>query len=38
MTDRLRRLWCTLMHRGCMLPIHGRYLCPTCLIERDVEW
>ena len=38
MTARLRLLWCRLMHSGCMLPIHSRYKCPTCLIEREVEW
>jgi hypothetical protein len=38
MLKRIRRMWCIILHRGAMLPIHGRYLCPKCLIEHICEW
>jgi hypothetical protein len=31
-------VWCKTMHRQAMWPIHGRYLCPTCLHEYVVDW
>jgi hypothetical protein len=30
--------WCKTMHRQAMWPIHGRYLCPTCLHVYEVKW
>jgi hypothetical protein len=38
MRQRLRRLWCSLAHSGAMLPIHGRYLCPVCLLPHSVPF
>jgi len=32
-------VWCKTMHRGqAMWPIHGQYLCPTCLHVYEVKW
>jgi hypothetical protein len=30
--------WCRLIHPIPMWPIHGRYLCPSCLREYTVYW
>jgi hypothetical protein len=29
----VERIWCETMHDRVMWPIHGRYLCSTCLRE-----
>lgn len=38
MWDRLSELWCKSMHSKAMWPIHGKYVCPTCLREYPVIW
>ena len=34
----IRTTWCKSMHNQAMWPIHGRYICPTCLQEYPVAW
>jgi hypothetical protein len=34
----IRTTWCKSMHNQAMWPIHGRYICPTCLQEYPVVW
>jgi len=36
--DWFGQVWCKMMHRGAMWPIHGRYVCPQCLREHPVAW
>jgi hypothetical protein len=38
MLNRISGVWCKTMHRQAMWPIHGRYLCPTCLRVYEVKW
>lgn len=38
MLNWISEVWCKTMHRQAMWPIHGRYLCPTCLHEYVVDW
>jgi len=38
MKDWMGQIWCKMMHRGAMWPIHGRYVCPQCLREHRVAW
>lgn len=33
---KLKRVWCKLFHTEAMWPIHGRYLCATCLEPWEV--
>jgi hypothetical protein len=37
-TERLRVLWCRLMHDAPMWPIHGIYRCRTCGQSYPVPW
>ncbi len=34
----IRSQWCNSMHNQAMWPIHGKYICPRCLLEHPVEW
>jgi hypothetical protein len=34
----IRSTWCNNMHKKAMWPIHGKYICPRCLLEHAVEW
>jgi hypothetical protein len=34
----LETIWCETMHDRVMWPIHGRYLCSTCLREYPVAF
>ena len=34
----IRTTWCKSMHNQAMWPIHGKYICPTCLREYPVAW
>ena len=34
----IERIWCETMHDRVMWPIHGRYLCSTCLREYPVAF
>jgi len=38
MLNWISRVWCKMMHRKAMWPIHGRYLCPKCLQVHQVKW
>ena len=38
MKDWMAQVWCKMMHRGAMWPIHGKYVCPQCLREHPVVW
>ena len=38
MWNKLSVFWCKHMHSQAMWPIHGRYICPTCLREYRVGW
>jgi hypothetical protein len=38
MMNWIRTTWCKSMHDQAMWPIHGRYVCTTCLREYPVEW
>ena len=38
MWNMISTYWCKKMHDGAMWPIHGRYICPTCMREYPVEW
>jgi hypothetical protein len=31
-------LWCNVMHRKTMWPIHGQYRCAECMRVLPVEW
>jgi hypothetical protein len=31
-------IWCSVMHRKTMWPIHGQYRCAECLRVLPVEW
>ena len=31
-------LWCRTFHRKALWPIHGKYVCSTCLREHVVDW
>jgi len=31
-------IWCKMMHRSPMWPVHGYYRCRTCLLEYPVPW
>jgi hypothetical protein len=33
LVNTIERIWCETMHDRVMWPIHGRYLCSTCLKE-----
>ena len=34
----IRTTWCKSVHNQAMWPIHGKYICPTCLQEYPVAW
>jgi hypothetical protein len=34
----IRTTWCKSMHNQPMWPIHGKYICPTCLQEYPIAW
>src|SRR5262249_41016723 len=34
----IKRVWCKMVHRRAMWPIHGKYVCPKCLQEYPVYW
>jgi hypothetical protein len=34
----VEKIWCETMHERVMWPIHGRYLCSTCLREYPVAF
>jgi hypothetical protein len=36
--ERLRVLWCRLMHDAPMWPIHGSYRCGTCGQSYPIPW
>jgi hypothetical protein len=36
--ERIEQLWCENMHTETMWPIHGKYLCGTCLREYRVAF
>jgi hypothetical protein len=38
MWDRIAALWCRNLHSKAMWPIHGKYICPSCLREYPVQW
>jgi len=38
MWDRMSEWWCKKIHSGAMWPVHGKYVCPTCLREYPVLW
>ncbi len=38
MKDWIGQVWCKMMHREAMWPIHGKYVCPRCLREYPVAW
>ena len=38
MTNWIRSTWCKSMHNGAMWPMHGKYICPRCLLEFPVAW
>lgn len=38
MWNRVSELWCRTFHARAMWPIHGKYICPTCLREYPVAW
>lgn len=38
MMNWIRTTWCKSMHDQAMWPIHGRYICTTCLQEYPVAW
>jgi hypothetical protein len=31
-------MWCKAMHPQPMWPIHGQYVCPTCMRRYSVPW
>jgi len=31
-------LWCRTFHKKALWPIHGKYVCSTCLREHVVDW
>jgi len=37
-TDKIVTVWCRMMHRSAMWPIHGRYHCRTCMRQFPVPW
>ena len=38
MIDFIRSTWCKSMHHKAMWPMHGKYVCPRCLLEFPVPW
>jgi hypothetical protein len=38
MWTRIGELWCRMMHRNAMWPMHGKYICQQCLREYPVAW
>ena len=38
MKNWIAQVWCKTMHSKAMWPIHGKYICPTCLREYPVVW
>jgi hypothetical protein len=36
--ERLREVWCRMMHDALMWPIHGSYRCRTCGQSYPVPW
>src|ERR1039457_1984616 len=38
MKDWIRSTWCRSMHNQAMWPMHGKYICPRCLLEYPVPW
>jgi hypothetical protein len=38
MIARLAALWCRLTHAAPLWPIHGSYICPTCLRTYPCQW
>jgi hypothetical protein len=38
MLNWMRTTWCKSLHNGAMWPMHGKYICPRCLIEYPVAW
>ena len=35
---RIGLLWCRFFHKTPMWPIHGKYICSSCLRETPVSW
>jgi hypothetical protein len=38
MLNWIRSTWCKSMHNEAMWPMHGKYICPRCLLEFPVAW
>ncbi len=38
MMNFIRSAWCKSMHKETMWPMHGKYICPRCLLEYPVPW
>jgi hypothetical protein len=38
MLNWIRTTWCKNVHTKAMWPMHGRYICPSCLREYPVAW
>src|ERR1017187_8977697 len=38
MKNWIRSTWCKSMHNEAMWPMHGKYICPRCLLEYPVPW
>ena len=38
MMNWIRFNWCKSMHNEAMWPMHGKYICPRCLLEYPVPW
>ena len=38
MMNWISALWCKSMHSRPMWPMHGKYICSTCLREYPVIW
>lgn len=36
--EKMGNLWCHLLHDSPMWPIHGRYVCRTCMRQYAVPW
>jgi hypothetical protein len=36
--ERLKELWCEVMHDSVMWPIHAQYKCRACGRRRAVSW
>ena len=36
--ERLRDLWCKVIHNSLMWPIHGQYECRACGRRHSISW